>query len=90
MPKSTDKLGLPIKPFFYTPDQIAGLLEIKEQYLMNILLFYEGRSPGIRPKDKLLAVNLAPEGETPVWRIPERALVGYLQYKRVKYYTRGW
>lgn len=89
MPREDGKLGLPAKPFFYSPEQIAGLLEVKTEYVMQSLLWYEGRSVGYLPKDKLRAINVAPVGETPVWRIPERSLLIFLRYKGIKYYTRG-
>lgn len=90
MPKLTDKLGLPIKPFMYTPFQISALLEMEEETVRKNLLHYEGRSIGICPKNKLRAYNVMPEdGETaPKWRIPESSLVAYLRYKGIRYYTR--
>ena len=88
--KLTERLGLPVKPFMYTPFQIAALLEMEEQSVRTNLLHYEGRSIGVCPKNKMRAYNVMPEdGETaPKWRIPESSLVAYLRHKGIKYYTR--
>lgn len=85
-----DRVGLPPRVFFYTPDQIAFMFEVTEDYVKKRMLFYEGREPGIPPKTKLRAVNIAPEGETPQWRVSENVLMGYLRSKGVKFYTRGY
>ena len=47
--KVRENIGLPPRPFFYTPDQIATLLELDIQYVMQTLLFYEKREPGSVP-----------------------------------------
>lgn len=92
MPKEQerDRIGLPPRVFFYTVDQVATLLEMREKQLRDRVLFYEGRSPGICPKTKIRAVNIMPEGETPEWRISENALLGYLRSRGIKFYTRGY
>jgi hypothetical protein len=92
MPVSNrDKLGLPAKPFMYTPFQIAALLELEETTVKNKLLHYEGRSVGVCPKFKMRAYNVMPsDGETePKWRIPESSLIAYLRFMGIKYYTRN-
>ena len=83
-------VSLPTKPFFYTIDQIAFLLSLDEAYVRRTLLFYEGRSVGVRPKDKILAINLAPDGEKPEWRVNERHLIQYMRFKGLKYHERGY
>lgn len=85
-----ERVGLPVRVFFYTPDQLAGLLELTEDYVKSKMLFYEGREPGICPKTKMRAVNIAPEGETPQWRVSENTLLGYLRSRGVKFYDRGY
>jgi hypothetical protein len=76
--------------FFYTPDQIATLLELDVKYVMQKMLFYERREPGIVPRTKMRAVNIAPEGEPPIWRVSERTLIAYLKSKGIRYYERGY
>jgi hypothetical protein len=66
------------------------MLEMTPDYIMKNMLFFEGRSPGICPKNKMRAQNLAPEGLTPEWRISEQSLVRYLKRNGVQFYTRGY
>lgn len=90
MSEAAKRIGLPVKPFFYTTDQVAFLLSIEETYLKQVLLHYQGRSVGPCPRNKILAINMAPEGESPVWRINERNLVQYFRFKGLRYYERGY
>lgn len=88
MPKD---LGLPIRPFMYTLDQIAFLLEVKEEYLKNNLLFFEGRSVGVCPKDKMLAIDISPDdAPRPEWRVTEVHLKRWMRFKGWKIYDRGY
>ena len=87
---SREKLGLPPRIFMYTPDQIGTLLELSEKYVKEKLLFYERREPGVPPRDRLRARNIAPEGEKPIWRVTERELIRYLRFKGIKFYERGY
>lgn len=89
-PRDAEKLGLPPTPFFYTVDQVAGLLQISEQKIRDKLLFYMGRSTGIPPKSKLVATNMMPEGETPEWRILDKHLVRYLRFKGIRFQSMGY
>lgn len=86
---SNARVGLPIKPFFYTIDQISTLLSIEEASVQR-WLFYEGRSVGICPKDRIKATNLAPRGETPVWRVLDKHFIQWLRFKGFKYHERGY
>lgn len=85
-----DKIGLPIKPFFYTLDQLSELLQIDEGTLKKLYLFYEGRDVGIPPRTKMPAVNVAQPGEKPMWRVSERHLIGWLRSKGLRFYHRGY
>lgn len=90
-PRETEreKVNLPPRIFLYTPDQIATLLSMRVQYVTQTLLFYDRREAGIRPKGRLIAVNIAPDGEPPEWRVQESELLRYLRYKGIKFYDRG-
>lgn len=92
MPKENerDRIGIPVRVFFYTPDQIATMLELEVDYVKNSLLFYEGRQPGLCPKSKMRAINVAKEGDVPQWRISENTFLGYLRSRGVKFYNRGY
>jgi hypothetical protein len=87
---AAEKVGLPVKPFLYTLDQIAFLISIEERTLKTSYLFYQDRSVGAPPKNKIRAVNIAPTGETPNWRVAEREFVRWLRYKGFRYQERGW
>lgn len=84
------EVGLPPREFFYTLDQIAYLLDITEPYLKNNLIHYEGRSVGFPSRHVMVAVNMAPEGETPEWRVAERHFKRWLRFKGYKFYDRGY
>ena len=90
MPTTPEGLGLPPRVFFYTVDQICGILELDENYVKKNMLHYEGRSAGIAPRGKLRAINVAPPGEKPEWRISERSLMRYLKAAGMKFYERGY
>ena len=85
-----DKRGLPPRIFFFTVDQISTLIELDEAYIMRNLLHYEGRSAGVAPRDKMKAMNMAPEGETPEWRVSEQAFIRWLKMKGIRFYERGY
>lgn len=85
-----DRIGLPPRIFLYTIDQVAQLLSLTQPYVKNTLLFYDRREPGLTPKTRLRAINIAPEGETPEWRVAERELIRYLRSRGVKFYETGY
>lgn len=84
-----DRRGLPPRPFLYTIDQVATLLAMSETSIERVL-YLTGRSIGPQPQDRLKAVNMAAEGEDPVWRIPENDLVRWLRRKGIRIYDRSW
>jgi hypothetical protein len=84
------RLGLPPRIFFYTVDQIGTLLSLDEEYIKKHLLHFQGRSPGICPRGIMLAINVAPEGVKPEWRVSEQSFAGYLRYKGIRFYERGY
>lgn len=85
------KLGLPIRPFFYTVDQIAMLIEVDDVYVKRSLLYYMGRTVGPCPRDKMKAIDISPDSaEKPEWRVPERDFMRWLRFKGVKISNRGY
>lgn len=84
------EIGLPVKPFLYTLDQISVLIEVPVDNLKTHYLHYDGRSIGPRPKDRMLARNIAPAGVTPEWRVAQNEFVRWLRHKGFRYYDRGW
>lgn len=89
-PRDAEKIGLPATPFFYTTDQVATMLQVGEHYVKTKLLHYTGRSMGAAPRKKIIATNLAPEGETPVWRILDKHLIKYLRTRGIKFQSMGY
>lgn len=89
-PMNPNSVGLPVRPFLYTIDQIAALLELKEDSVKSTLIFFFGRNPGHRPLDLLLARNIAAPGEKPEWRVAEQELVRWMRRKGFRVYQHGW
>ena len=84
-------VNLPIRVFMYTIDQIAFMLEVSEQNVRESFLFYEGRSVGVCPRDKLLAVDISPDNATtPEWRVAETHFRRWMKFKGWKIYDRGY
>lgn len=88
--KDAERVGLPPRMLFYTPDQIATMLELDIEYVERNLLFYEKREPGLPPRSKMRAINIAPEGETPIWRVAEVTIIQYLRARGIRFYERGY
>lgn len=82
-------VGLPIRPFLYTLDQIATMLAMTEVRLRDHVHF-EGRAPGARPPDKMVARNIAQVDQPPEWRVAERELLRWLRRRGFRFYERGW
>lgn len=87
---SAERIGLPVRPFLYTIDQIAALINMSEETVKNSYLFYQGRSVGSLPKDRILVRNIAPDGEKPEWRASEKDFVRWLRFKGFRYHERGY
>ena len=73
------QVGLPPRPFLYAPDQIATLLGLKTQKVLDDYLYYIGVSYGPRPKTKMPAIDIAPDGQKPIWRVSEQDLISWLR-----------
>lgn len=88
-PPTREKVGLPPRAFLFTLDQIAGMIAITEASLKQAYIYFEGRSTGRRSLDLMIAINIAPENERPVWRVSERELIRWLKKKGFRYYELG-
>ncbi len=84
-----EAIGLPLRPFLYTLDQIGTMLVLDEKAVKKRVHF-EGRAPGVRPRDRLLARNISPVDLPPEWRVAERELVRWLKVMGFRLYERGW
>ena len=89
-PSDREKLGLPVRPFLYTLDQVSTILNITESVLKRDgYVHFDGRTPGTARMDELRAVNVA-HGITdkPNWRVEERELIRWMKRKGFKYVDR--
>lgn len=84
MPSSSERetVNLPVRPFLFTLDQIGTLLNVTEERVRTGgYVFFAGRTAGVKSKDEMLAVNIAPQNQKPEWRIEERELIRWLKRK---------
>lgn len=83
-----EPVGLPIRPFLYTLDQIGTLLgyEIKDKGFRD-KLYLKGADTGLRPKDRMQSVNIGSH-EHPDWRVAEQEFVRWMRYMGFRYYER--
>lgn len=63
------KVGLPGLVFMFTVDQIASMMNVSEDTIRSVYLYFQGRSTGIKRRHMMTAVNVAPENEKPNWRV---------------------
>lgn len=77
------RMGLPIRVFLYTDDQIADLLRLPLAKLRKESLWFDGREVGLPPGDKIRAVNIMAAGLTPQWRVAEDEFVRWLKHKQI-------
>ena len=82
------KLNLPYRPFLYTLDQLATILNIEERQLKEGYLFFMGRQPGRATPDELRVNNIAKPDEKPEWRCEERELMRWMKRKGFRYIDR--
>ncbi len=89
--KDSATVGLPIREFLFTIDQLAMMLDVTERTVYDSYLFYNNRSVGVRPKDKMMARDISPAAAPkPEWRVTEREFVRWLKVKGFRYHTRGY
>lgn len=86
-----ESVVLPVKPFLYTLDQVAQLLNIETKKLYsNGWINFHGRSTGIATKQEMVARNIEKDPDKPAeWRIAERELVRWLRLRGYKFHERG-
>lgn len=89
--KSKSDVGVPVRPFLWTLDQVSTILEIDIMQLRQAgYIHYEGRSIGLPSKQVMIARNIAPADRRPEWRIAEKELLRWLRVKGFKYYDKGF
>lgn len=82
------KVGLPVRPFLFTLDQVAGLLSLSQGELENKYIHFWGRSEGrlLANGDRIKAVNIAPSDQAPEWRVSEEDLIRWCLAKDIVVY----
>lgn len=83
------ELGLPIRPFLYTLDQIADLIGKPLRQLRLDDIYFDDVTPGVKPTSKMLARNVAAPGDKPDWRVAEQEFKRWLRLKRFRIYDRS-
>lgn len=86
----TTRVSIPPRPFLYTLDQVEQLTSIPMKRLQREFIYFEGRSAGKNPKNRMVARNVAGPEDTPTWRIAEKELIRWMEHKGFRYYERGW
>lgn len=89
LPADPEKIGLPLRPFLFTMDQIGTMLALTSRQVESKYIYFEGRSTGSRRLDLMTARDIAPEGSKPEWRVAERELLRWLRKKGFRYYDRA-
>lgn len=90
LPSDPAKVGLPPRPFLYTLDQIAVILDVQQDRLERQYIYFEGRMTGVRSLRRLLARDMNPDPRfRPDWRVAEQELIRWMKLMGFKYYDRG-
>lgn len=96
-PLSRERVGLPPRPFLYTLDQIAALLNLSEHTILTRYIYYQNYTFGPAPKNKMVAHNITQEGMVHPqatskndWRVAEQEFIRWMKYKGFTFYERGW
>lgn len=73
-------VGLPVRPFLFTLDQVAGLLSLEEGDFKRDYVYFWGRTQFQYRAggDYIKAINIAPHDKPAVWRISEEDLLRWL------------
>lgn len=80
---TSNDVGIPPMVFFFTLDQLAGMLSIEEKTIRTSYLYYAGRTTGKHSPNLLYAVNMAadPITDPPNWRVAHTEFVRWLRRK---------
>lgn len=82
-PMDQQIVGLPPLIFLFTIDQLAVMLNVTEQHVMTVYLYYVNRSSGIKKTHQMSAINIAPDNATPDWRVSSKEFFKWCQRKGI-------
>lgn len=85
---AASRVGLPIRPFLYTLDQIAQLIGVTQKSLELSYIHFEGRTAGRKTRHVMSAVNIAERADRPDWRVNEAEFIRWLKFKKIRIYER--
>lgn len=83
------QVGLPVKTFLYTLDQIAGMLNMRQDDVMQQYIHFDNRSLGAPPSKAMRARNIARDEDTPDWRVTEGEFIRWLRLMKIRVYEHG-
>ena len=89
MSTQAEQFELPPRIILYTLHQLSIMFNVNLETIRTSYIHYDRRSVGACPGDKLLACNIAPEGEKPDWRVAENEVIRYLKKRGFRFYTRS-
>jgi hypothetical protein len=96
-PIKRERVGLPPRPFLYTLDQIAALLNLSEHTICTRYIFYQNYTHGPHKPDKMLARNITREGAVHPnartkndWRVSEQEFMRWMKRRGFIFYERSW
>ncbi len=84
------RMGLPIRPFHYSVDQIAEILSLSTNRVRVHYIYYEGRHTGLAPKDRMVAKNLNPTPGQVDWRVSEVEFIRWLKRQGYRIYDTSY
>lgn len=83
-------VNLPVRPFLYSLNQVASILSVTVVYFRLNIAYYEGRSIHRQTPHDMRFINIAPEGQKPVWRVAEQELVRWMRIKGYTVHDASW
>lgn len=83
------KIDLPVRPFLWTVDQVATIINLQPRTVQIHYVYFEGRSTGSKTSAQLLAHNIAPRDKPAEWRIAQEELTRWLRSKGFRFYEDG-
>ncbi len=84
------RMGLPFRPFLYTLDQIASLLDMPLASLKKDFIHFDGRTTGAFDKHAMMARNIRAAGFEPDWRVAEKELIRWMKLQGWMIYESQW
>lgn len=88
--KAIEAIGLPIRPFLYTLDQLCTILSYGSATKLTPHLYFRGLSSGPPRRELMVAQDIAPPDKPPEWRVAEPELVRWLKFKGFKVHEITW